>query len=162
MSADAVKLTDTDVEELRKALTCEVIAHKSDEQPMAGLLSGAFNFKINALCDAALRDVRAENNALGRAGGTALRQPSAEPNALADRIITDYKEHYDFQPQGESHMHDCIMGNLAPAAEAMALLAIEAARELRGAANGCAPGQRKNMMSIADRIDALLSAKEKV
>lgn len=31
---------------------------------------------------------------------------------LADKIIADYKEHYDFPPQGESHMHDCIMDAL--------------------------------------------------
>lgn len=28
---------------------------------------------------------------------------------IANKIISDYKEHYDFPPQGESHMHDCIM-----------------------------------------------------
>lgn len=26
----------------------------------------------------------------------------------ANQIIADYKEHYDFPAQGESHMHDCI------------------------------------------------------
>jgi len=31
---------------------------------------------------------------------------------LADKIIADYKEHYDFPTQGESHMHDCIVGDL--------------------------------------------------
>ena len=32
--------------------------------------------------------------------------------ALADKIIADYKEHYDFPWQGESHMHDCITSDL--------------------------------------------------
>lgn len=31
---------------------------------------------------------------------------------VADKIIADYKEHYDFPTQGESHMHDCIVGDL--------------------------------------------------
>lgn len=33
---------------------------------------------------------------------------------LTDRIIAAYKEHYSFPPQGESHMHDCIMDVLGP------------------------------------------------
>jgi hypothetical protein len=32
--------------------------------------------------------------------------------ATADRIIAAYKVHYDFPWQGESHMHDCIVGEL--------------------------------------------------
>jgi len=31
---------------------------------------------------------------------------------IADQIITDYKKHYDFPWQGESHMHDCISSSL--------------------------------------------------
>ena len=31
---------------------------------------------------------------------------------LTNKIIADYKEHYDFPTQGESHMHDCITSDL--------------------------------------------------
>lgn len=31
---------------------------------------------------------------------------------IAAKIIADYKAHYAFPWQGESHMEDCIMGNL--------------------------------------------------
>lgn len=31
---------------------------------------------------------------------------------IADAMIDAYKEHYDFPAHGESHMHDCIMGEL--------------------------------------------------
>ncbi len=32
--------------------------------------------------------------------------------ALTDQIISDYKQHYDFPQQGESHMRDCITDDL--------------------------------------------------
>ncbi len=39
---------------------------------------------------------------------------------ITDKIIAEYKEHYDFPSQGESHMHDCITSELegVPAGEA--------------------------------------------
>ncbi len=48
-------------------------------------------------------------NACDAARGYLQQRPDAgAPEALADKIIAAYKEHYDFPPQGESHMHDCI------------------------------------------------------
>lgn len=38
--------------------------------------------------------------------------PRDELIKLADKIISDYNEHYSFPWQGESHMHDCIMSAL--------------------------------------------------
>ena len=35
------------------------------------------------------------------------------PQAIAERIIAAYKERYDFPPQGESHMRDCIVDELS-------------------------------------------------
>jgi hypothetical protein len=32
--------------------------------------------------------------------------------AVAAKILSAYKAHYSFPPQGESHMHDCIMDAL--------------------------------------------------
>ena len=31
-----------------------------------------------------------------------------ELDSIIDKIISDYKEHYDFQSGGESHMRDCL------------------------------------------------------
>ena len=42
-------------------------------------------------------------------GGGEMTQQERD---LAAKIIADYKEHYDFPAQGESHMHDCIMDAL--------------------------------------------------
>ena len=35
---------------------------------------------------------------------------------ISEKIIADYKEHYSFpnDPQGESHMRDCIVDSLEP------------------------------------------------
>jgi Lar family restriction alleviation protein len=49
---------------------------------------------------------RALNQRLAVKEGEAVGR-KAELRA-AEKIIADYKEHYDFPDQGESHMHDCI------------------------------------------------------
>ena len=36
------------------------------------------------------------------------RDSGSDTSAVIDRVINAYKEHYDFPPQGESHMRDCL------------------------------------------------------
>lgn len=44
----------------------------------------------------------------------------AASKEIADKIIAAYKAHYSFPPQGESHMHDCIMDALEATIRKMA------------------------------------------
>ncbi len=60
-----------------------------------------------------LKDVRTEMDRLASAPQPPITKDASAPaqdgvEVIADKIITEYKEHYDFPSQGESHMHDCI------------------------------------------------------
>ena len=44
-----------------------------------------------------------------------MSSPAITAKELADKIIEDYKQHYSFPWQGESHMRDCIMEALTAA-----------------------------------------------
>lgn len=75
----------------------------------------------------------------------------ARLSLVADAVIDAYKEHYDFPPQSESHMHDCIMeeldirnaapvaaqqGQLPAVGDGMAVLPFAVLDALRFYANG--------------------------
>lgn len=164
MSADAVKLTEEQVEQFRVRIAGDILSAESSFScgGSEGKLYDEDYAALNALCDAAL---------LG------LRQPSAEPVAFVADV---YQSRYILEWNGRSYPQGTPL-YLAPAAEAMALLrelvlskdqVVKVYSDLHteqgvstetlDALNLRLTNAWQAARNEIARIDALLSAKEKV